>query len=1244
MNITNDDLWNVFEFWFSQHGAAHHQIQAYNEFVEKLLPNIIREKGRIVIGEDEDKKPKGEKKSEKGTWFKEVEFTNPAFGELDFAEIDGLTRPLFPFDARTRGIPYVIPLTCDVVITTADGKVTKEKKTVAHIPVMVGSNLCNLVALRRNTQKGQREILMREDPLDKGGYFIINREIMVICSERGAFGRVYTYSEKQMPRGMPKYDVHSEIRVSATSTTRTTTAYVGLENGLAVFYGQHISSSGVPLCVLMEALGVSYLDLLKYIKLSDKHQRSFLVSSLENARGLFPKSRKCREETQQKALRMIDAKLTVEELVNLVFPCYKKVEEKVWFLCYMLARAIKVKVGEREAEDRDHYANKRVDCVDTLLNNLFYSVWNQMVKTVHDSCLEKGRTTDPLRAIQTGMITKKLIKALTTGNWNSYNTKSKKTGTSQNYERYNVIAAVSNLRKLHAAIGTEGNMTKPRRVHESSYGFVDPADTPESKERTGLSKVMGLGATLSLGCSFVEFFEILSSLDDFLQDFGQGTFIFLNGMIVGSTRNPVGLVSTLSGLKTSNNICWDSCFVYDKYFDEVRINCDAGRLIRPLMVVKDGGLVFTSEDAFRLRMTLAGHEASVSWQEFLTRGIVEFVDAEQQEHLVICPDVEQLNKSIVAGKSAKWTHCELHPLLVYGVCSSIISYSNNNPSPRLSYFASMAKSSVAVPRCDYMYVPFDQHVLHYPQKPLTSTKAGRLLGLQDSPISQNLVVGVCCFDDYGMEDAIVACKSFKERSGMVSEHIQNFVAEIGHEQTQVALQDICPDILSESCKRLWCKRCERCVIKCPECNDEYVPEDVGFKGVRCRAAEEKRRKVVNEGIAKWNKNLKEGQKPLDFLAPRLKDEKSHWMCLCKEVRKEVRIQHLDEDGIVAVGEVVEEGDILVAISEEGEEGKKKDKSLYFGKDKKGTVTSVSYSRNNKGNICIRIAVTSVRIPQVGDKATSFHSQKGTFSLFVPEENMPFNPDPYCASHPDFLINPLAFPSRMTIGQPKESSAGKVTACALRKTNEEKANDVNAELDVLRKGILERMRNERTPNYSGSFTDCSPFTSNFEIVESELKRRGYAPGGKEFYIDGMTGKSIEVQACLLELVPLQPRLKHMVVDKIHARATGKIQSLTRQPTEGRSRNGGLKIGSMERDCLVGNGATFCLRDRLFTSCDKFEVWVCTTCGQIATKHKDGYVCRPCHGKSNVSRLPIRYSTKLAFQELMAMGIMPRILLQ
>jgi len=141
--------------------------------------------------------------------------------------------------------------------------------------------------------------------------------------------------------------------------------------------------------------------------------------------------------------------------------------------------------------------------------------------------------------------------------------------------------------------------------------------------------------------------------------------------------------------------------------------------------------------------------------------------------------------------------------------------------------------------------------------------------------------------------------------------------------------------------------------------------------------------------------------------------------------------------------------------------------------------------------------------------------------------------------------------------------------------------------------------------------------------------------------GFTGKELE---SLIFIGPtFYQRLKHLVADKIHGRAKGKVTMLTRQPLEGRSRHGGLRMGEMERDCLVSHGAISMLRDRLYDNSDPYRVHTCINCGSLAVANtkQAKYECKYCNNKSEFAEIQIPYAAKLLFQELQSMLIKPRI---
>jgi DNA-directed RNA polymerase III subunit RPC2 len=242
---------------------------------------------------------------------------------------------------------------------------------------------------------------------------------------------------------------------------------------------------------------------------------------------------------------------------------------------------------------------------------------------------------------------------------------------------------------------------------------------------------------------------------------------------------------------------------------------------------------------------------------------------------------------------------------------------------------------------------------------------------------------------------------------------------------------------------------------------------------------------------------------------------------------------------------------------------------------------------------IKVILRQTRRPELGDKFSSRHGQKGVVGLIVNQEDMPFSETGWC---PDLIMNPHGYPSRMTVGKLIELIAGK-----------------SAVLD-------------------GKFKYGTAFAGDrVDDIGKILTSHGYSFTGKDFLYSGITGEPIE---CAIYSGPIfYQRLKHMVVDKMHARARGPKAVLTRQPTEGRSKDGGLRLGEMERDCLIGYGASSLLLERLMISSDLFLAHICSKCGFLASPSN----CHYCSDNSNVFPIKLPYAFKLLTQELLSMNI-------
>ncbi|KAI0052502.1 beta and beta-prime subunits of DNA dependent RNA-polymerase [Auriscalpium vulgare] len=327
-----------------------------------------------------------------------------------------------------------------------------------------------------------------------------------------------------------------------------------------------------------------------------------------------------------------------------------------------------------------------------------------------------------------------------------------------------------------------------------------------------------------------------------------------------------------------------------------------------------------------------------------------------------------------------------------------------------------------------------------------------------------------------------------------------------------------------------------------------------------------------------------------------------------QIQKKYDIIQLD--GLAGVGERVDPGDVYVnkqspsnandnSFTGPAASAPYKNAPMTYKSPVAGHIDKVMISDTENDQTLIKVLVRQTRRPELGDKFSSRHGQKGVCGLIVNQEDMPFNDQGVV---PDTIMNPHGFPSRMTVGKMIELLAGKAGVLA---------------------GKLQ---------YGTAFGG-----SKVEDMSRILIENGFSYAGKDMLTSGITGEPMEAYVYFGPIY--YQKLKHMVMDKMHARARGPRATLTRQPTEGRSREGGLRLGEMERDCLIGYGATQLLLERLMISSDKFEVNACQECGLLGYR---GW-CPYCKSSKKMAQLTIPYAAKLLFQELMAMNVVPRLVL-
>ena len=321
---------------------------------------------------------------------------------------------------------------------------------------------------------------------------------------------------------------------------------------------------------------------------------------------------------------------------------------------------------------------------------------------------------------------------------------------------------------------------------------------------------------------------------------------------------------------------------------------------------------------------------------------------------------------------------------------------------------------------------------------------------------------------------------------------------------------------------------------------------------------------------------------------------------------------VNSKGVVPENTLIENRDIIIAkvtpIKENRNDHTKvikyEDGSRQYKTVEETYIDKNYVDRNGDGYSFAKVRLRSLRQPVIGDKFSSRHGQKGTVGNIIPEEDMPFTAS---GDKPDIIINPHAIPSRMTIGHLKETLLGEV---------------------LVQLGLF------------GDGTSFGELT--VDDISKKLLELGHEAHGNKLLYNGLTGEQIE---CSVFMGPVfYQRLKHMVNDKQHSRAIGPMVNLTRQPAEGRSRDGGLRFGEMEKDAMVSHGASRFTRGRMYDASDKYQVYVCKKCGLIASYNDQLHIhcCRTCDNRVDFAYVEIPYACKLLFQELTTMNVVPRIM--
>jgi len=1199
----------IIQSFFRERSLVNHQLASYDDCIpatenslsrmEKIIRNI-----RVGTDEDFDDDEGGYIKLDVADQDIVIRIKNVKLGKPMVKEANGALNDSTPMQCRLRKLTYMSPVSMDFTIKRNGVPSPTEKGVqVGSMPIMVRSERCNLhpkhiagdrvlAPTTSDEDKANWHDLLRkkgEDPLDPGGYFIINgTERVLISMEDLAPNRVTVEINKRYAKQTEVAKIFSQkdgMRKPLTVEKR--------RDGMLMVKISTAGTTAIPVVLLMRALGVENDQQIFQAIAGNTDSFKFIVANINEVKDNEEYGVETKEEShewlqkkfaagQQKEYREARVnQLLDRELLPHLGDNQEDRDKKAIYLGRIVRQVLEMAIEGRDPNDKDHYANKRVRLAGDLIEDLFRVSAGQLSRDLkyqlerHHNRKRELKITSCLRP---DVLTSKIMHALATGNWVGG-----RSGVSQLLDRTTYLAALSHMRRVTSPLVRSQPHFEARDLHPTQWGRLCPNETPEG-QNCGLVKNAAQMIDISENIDEVEIRERLDELEVYQpDDWTDGDRIHVNGDIYGIHKKGQKLVMHFKSARRRGVIPSEVSIRHDKENKDIFINTDKGRILRPVLILYDGAPRLTLDHLSKLT------SGEMNFRSLVIEGIVEWIDAEEEEDLYIAPRPFVLPETVPEGDSAglagrtvknediEWmnlgepgartahlranvrmpngdwnttefeiplmyteehTHCEIDPQLVLGVCASLIPYPEHNSTPRVTGGTAMVKQSLGLPSANYRMRPDTRaHILHYPQRSITKTRAMSTTNFDDRPGGQNFIVAIMSLHGYNMQDAVIMNKGSIDRA-------------LGRSTF----------------------------------NRTYNAERRRFPGGQV------------EEIEKPGSSKQE----------------------IKGLKTPEAYMHLENDGLPVPETELIGGNVLVGKTspprflEETSGGaflmaqERRESSMLVRHGERGWVDNVYVTESLDSGRLVRVMVRSHKIPEVGDKFASRHGQKGVIGRLVEPEDMPFTADGVV---PDLIINPHAIPSRMTVAHVLEMIGGKV-------------------------GAMEGRR-----------VDGTAFRGEKESsLRDGLVRNGLAHTGRETMINGETGESYPADifvGCIF-----YQRLHHLVSSKIHARSRGRVQILTRQPTEGRARQGGLRFGEMERDCLIAHGASMVIKDRLLDESDGIDMYVCAQSGHIAWYDpKRGTYVSPIHGDgAEVYKVQTSYAFKLLLDEMKSLGVAMRLELE
>ena len=1195
-----------------------HHIDSFDQFVAQDVPAILKSNNPILLLK--------ELNPATGVYMYRVEiFIGGRTGEE--IEIGAPTialqkgkevRILFPNEARLRNLTYsstvYATIRVELTITLPDQPAAAEpivmefkRMPLFQLPILLHSRNCILHGKPASFLKEAGEC-----PQDQGGYFIVEgAEKILITRQEQAFNTLYV----QKQPNNDKVETYGNITCLSSETRQVkvvTFNWVRATETLVV--SLPYVRKPLPIFMLFRAMGVqSDEDILRllYPDLESAEAKLVVPHLIASIAEAFPFTD---TYSSVQFIKAMTKGFSEEHVYDIIFnQTFIHISDKhggsrAHFLADCVRRFMRVHLGIDPNADRDDTRNQRALTSGHLIRMLFsnaYSNWKKAVRLAVDSEFfnnmdiykglrfanifsegnvpklfvypgrnEKGNKEGV--TITAGIMTGFKGRWVTggSGGGGALGHSDEKTGALQSLSRISYLDFMSHTRRVVLNFDTGMKLTRPRQLHTSQYGFFCTNETPGGAS-IGITKNLSMMTMISIACDPAPVLALMLGrgwvipCSEMRNDLMRAAVpVFLNNGIVGYTLSPFDLTDVLKRMKWSGCLPAFVSISFSIRNRKVLIFMDEGRPTRPLIHLEGGVL---PKEAL---------QGAKTWRD------------------------------LVLGSFA--------PTAAHGLSTSVVVDPFAETPGQLPF---TKYKELLTPHCGHIeYVdPFEQNEAFIVNFPEHLTKDASHMEVHPCTIV-SVVNGMIPFANFNQSPRNqLSCSQSKQGLAMYATNFQNRYdnsANIMCYGEAPLVRTLAYDVLGEG--------------QMPY-GHNLIMAIMPFHGYN-----------QDDGIVFNEDSFQRGMfRNINYRSYEAFEEYDRATDTRAVIANPLRIQHwtdlkpgrdykkLDERGIIKVGELVDEETVLVGRYMQDKSGKIQDSSLTAQVWTSGRVESVVVTVNNMGMLLVKVRITQDRTPELGDKFSTRHGQKGTIGMRFRAHDLPRTADGLV---PDMLVNPHCIPSRMTVAQLMEMIFGEVC-----------------------------YKNTMIGDATIFMSDSSAPEAIGRVLEGQF---GLEKAGNQIMYDGASG--VQMPTTVFSGPVFAMRLKHMVEDKWNARAEGRREQKTHQPTGGRGAQGGLRIGEMERDALAGHGISRFLRESLMERADLTEIRLCNGCGTVPifNKRQNLFVCPLCDGPvrfmgttgQNMELLPtptrslvtadiveMPYATKLLADELqMYMNMGMRIL--